>query len=72
MLLAKRDELARDVGRQGVRKLLREFADRFVDKSAAVGGAGRRIDGLEREKPQHMLGVDRVRIAQPVLDVGDD
>ena len=56
---------------QSIRENLCEFTDRFVDEGAAVGGARRGVNGFEREQPQDMLGVDRVRIAQPVFDVRD-
>ena len=39
-----------------------------VPRSAAPG---RRVDVVERRKLEHVLGVDRVRVAQPVLDLGD-
>ena len=52
-------------------KRLREIADRGVDDGAALGRAGREIDRIERRQPQDVFGVDRIRIAQPVFDVGD-
>ena len=60
------------IGRQRVGECLGEIADRVVDHGAAVGGAGRRVDGVERAQLEDVLGVDRVGIAQPVLDLGDD
>ena len=50
---------------------LGEIADRAVDHGAAVARAGRRVDGIERREPEDVLGVDRVGIAQPMLDLGD-
>ena len=50
---------------------LGELADAVVDQGAAVGRAGRRVDGVERLKLQHALGVDGVGVAQPILDLGD-
>ena len=47
-----------------------EFADGGVDDVAALGRARRRVDLIERRQAQDALGVDRIRIAQPVLDVG--
>ena len=44
---------------------------RAVDHGAAVARAGRRVDGVERPQLENVLGVDRVGIAQPVLDLGD-
>ena len=44
---------------------------RVVDDGAAVGGARRRVDLVERRQLEHVLGVDRVGIAQQVLDLGD-
>ena len=40
MLLAERSEFVSDVGGQSIGKFLCELADSFVDKGAAVGGAG--------------------------------
>ena len=71
MFLAEDNKLARDIRRQGIGERLCEFADRFMNEGATVGGAGRRVDRFEREQPQHMFGVDRVGITQPVFDVGD-
>jgi hypothetical protein len=65
------DERARRIVRRLLRKGLREFADSIVNESAALGGAGFRADRIERGEPQDVLGVDRIRIAQPVLDLGD-
>ena len=59
------------IGRQPGGELLGEIADRLVDHAAAVGGAGRRVDRFERMQIEHVLGVDGVGIAQPVLDLGD-
>ena len=42
-----------------------------MDHRAAIARAGRRIDGIERPKLENVFGVDRVGIAQPVLDLGD-
>ena len=47
---------------------LGEFAQRIVDGGAAVGGRQRHVDGVERHQPQDMPGIDRIGIAQPVLD----
>ena len=59
------------VGRQAVGETLGEIADGGVDDGAAVGGAGRGVDRVERLQSENMLGVDGVGIAQPVLDLGD-
>ena len=59
-----------DRGGSAVAKTLREFAERIVDRRAAVGGRQRHVDGIERVEPQDIFGVDRVGIAQPVLDRG--
>ncbi len=48
-----------------------ELAERIVDRRAAVGGRERHVDGIERVEPQDVFCVDRVGIAQPVLDRGD-
>src|SRR5262249_45083161 len=58
VLFAKRFEFARDIGRQCVGVGLGELTDRFVDESSSIRGAGRRVDDVERDKPQHMFGVD--------------
>ena len=50
---------------------LGEVADRAVDHGAAVARAGRRVDRIERPQLEDVLRVDRVGIAQPVLDLGD-
>ena len=47
---------------------LREFAERIVDRRTAVGGRQRHVDGIERRKLQNEFRVDRIGIAQPVLD----
>ena len=39
-----------------------------VPRSAAPGGS---VDGVERAQLENVLGVDRVGIAQPALDLGD-
>ncbi len=49
---------------------LGEFAERIVDRRTAVGRRQRHVDGIERVEPQNVFGVDRVGIAQPVLDRG--
>ena len=64
------DELARRIVRQLVGEALREFADGGVNERAALGGAGFGADRIERGEPQDVLGVDRIGIAQPVLDLG--
>ncbi len=42
-----------------------------MDRRPAVGRRQRHVDGIERLQPQDIFGVDRVGIAQPVLDRGD-
>ena len=64
------DERACRIVRQLFGEALREFADGGVDEGAALGGAGFRADRIERGEPQDVLGVDRIRVAQPVLDLG--
>ena len=64
------DELARRIVRQFFGEALREFADGGVNERAALGGAGFGADRIERGEPQDVLGVDRIGIAQPVLDLG--
>ena len=48
MLLAERQQRGERVGRQALRVVLGEIADRAVDHGAAVARAGRRVDGVER------------------------
>ena len=71
MLSAHLDERARRIGRQIAGKALAEFAQHIVDDSAAFGGTRRGVNLVERRQAQHVLGVDRVRVAQPVLDFGN-
>ena len=70
-LFADAAQHVHDVGGQVVGVGLREFAERFVDRRAAIGGRQRHVDGIERIEPQDVAGIDRVGIAQPVLDRGD-
>ncbi len=71
MRLAERDELAHRIGRELLGVALGEIADGGVDDGAALGGAGRGIDRIERPQAQNVLGVDRIGIAQPMFDLGD-
>ncbi len=59
------------IGRQFVGEALGEFADGGVDDGAALGGARLGIDRIERPQAQNVLGVDRIGVAQPMLDLGD-
>ena len=72
MLLAEREQFARadrPAGRPAKSAVKSPMAPWMtVPRSRAPGGVS---TGIERRQPQHMLGVDRVGIAQPVLDVGD-
>ena len=68
-VLAKPQQLVERVGGQAFLYLLGEVADRAVDHRAAVARAGRRIDRIERLQPQDMARIDRVGIAQQVLDL---
>ena len=65
------DQRPGGIGGQRGREGLGEFAERAVDHDAAVGRARRQVDGVELAQLEDMLGVDRVGIAQPALDVGD-
>ena len=69
--LAERDEFAHRLGRQAFGIELGEIADGGVDDGAALGRAGRGVHHVERPQAQNVLGVDRIRIAQPMLDFGD-
>ncbi len=71
MRLAQRDKLVRRIGREILGVELGEIADGGVDDGAALGGAGRGIDRIERSHAQNVLGVDRIGIAQPMFDLGD-
>ena len=62
---------ARGIVGKAVGKSLRELAERIVDRRAAIGGRQRHVDGIERVELQDIFGVDRIGIAQPVLDRGD-
>ena len=68
MFAAERQQFADWIGGQALAEGLREFADGGVDESTARRGAGFGIDWIERSQAQDMLGVDRIGIAQPVLD----
>ena len=72
LLFAERDELLFGIGRQSGRQI---FSVKLpiaswitLPRSAAPGSAS---IGIKRPQPEHMLGVDRVGVAQPVLDVGN-
>ena len=71
MLGADLDERRGRIGGQRGRECLGEVAQRGVNDDAAIGRAGRQIDGIELAQLEDVLGVDRIGIAQPVLDVGD-
>ncbi len=71
MLGADLDERAGRIGGQARCKGLGEIAERGVDDDAAIGRARRQVDGIELAQLEDVLGVDRIRVAQPVLDVGD-
>ncbi len=71
MPLADVDYGAHRIVRQLLRKRLAEFGDGIVDHGAAVGRARRRVDAVERRQLQDVFGVDRVRVAQQILDLGD-
>ena len=64
-------ELGLGIVRQGGCEGLGEFAERAVDHAAAVGRARLEIDGVELAQLEDVARIDRVGIAQPVLDVGD-
>ena len=49
-------------------EFLREFAERIVDRRAAMRGRRGHVDRIERREPQNIFRVDRVGVAQPVLD----
>ena len=69
---AERDQRAARIGRQAGRERLGEFADRAVDDDAAVGARPAAVSTASSgAQLENVLGVDRVGIAQPVLDVGD-
>ena len=59
------------IGGQILGEGLGEFADRIVDRRAAIGGRQRHVDGIERLELEDMPGIDGVGIAQPVFDRGD-
>ena len=56
---------------KGVGEFLRELAERVVDRRTAVGGRQRHVDGVQRIEPEDIFCVDRIGIAQPVLDRRD-
>ena len=56
---------------QGCRKGLREVADCAVNRRAAIRRRQRHVDRIERCKVEDMPRVDRVGVAQPVLDLRD-
>ena len=47
-----------------------EALDGGVDHAAALGGAGIGVDGIERDEPQNVAGIDGVGIAHQGLDLG--
>ncbi len=70
-LIGDSDELHRRIVRQIIGKLAHEKLQRLVHGAAALQRADRGVQRFERRQPQHPLGVDRVGIAQPGLDLGD-
>ena len=71
MRFAERDQFARRVGGQASSaKSLRKVADGGVNDGAALGGARLGVDRIERAQAQNVLRVDRIGIAQPILDLG--
>ena len=70
MLAADVDERGGRIGGERRCEVFGEIAQRGMDDDAAIGRARRQIDGIELAQLEDVLGVDRIRIAQPVLDVG--
>ena len=56
---------------KGGGKGLGKFAERIMDRGAAIRRRQRHVDGIERIQPQDIFRIDRVGIAQPVLDRRD-
>ena len=56
---------------KGGGKGLGELAERVMDRRAAIRRRQRHVDGIERIQPQDIFRIDRVGIAQPVLDRRD-
>ena len=71
MLAADLAQFARGMLGQSGAERLREIAERIVDRRSPVGGRQRHVDGFERRQAQDVLRIDRVGIAQPILDRGD-
>src|SRR5262249_12018193 len=69
--LTKRNQRADRVGWRLLDVGLGKFGDGGMNDAAALGGARFGIDGIERAQPQHMFSVDRIWIAQPILDLRD-
>ena len=68
IFLADAAQRQRRLGGQCVGIGLGEFAERFMDRRAAIGRRQRHVDGIERIEPQDIFRIDRIGIAQPVLD----
>jgi len=69
--LTERNQRADRISRESFGIGLREFGDGDVNDAAALGGARFGIDRIERTQAQHVFGVNRIGIAQPVLDLSD-
>ena len=61
----------REAGSTAVQELAFTIADGLAYADAAIARAGLGIDRVEHSEFQNMLGVDRVWVAQPMLDLGD-
>ena len=57
--------------RQRLRVLLGECPEHVVDDRAALGGARRHGDGIERVELEDVAREDRVGVAHQGLDLGD-
>ena len=71
MFFAELEQFLHRIGRCRCGELLGVVADGAMDDGAAVARAGRRVDRVERLQAENMARVNRIGIAQPVLDGGD-
>src|SRR5271169_1323904 len=70
MGLAERDQLAHRIGRQAFGEVLSKVADGGVNDGAALRGARLGIYRIKHPQTQNMPRIDRIGIAQPILDLG--
>ena len=69
MLAADAQQLLLGVIRHPLREAAEEGVERPVNDRAELGAAGIGVEFVQRPQPEDMAGIDRIRIAQPGLDL---